>query len=49
MSMATSYEEIQTALLKRSGMSKHTVIRLELERILDEIDEQVDEVLLGNL
>ena len=47
--MKTSYEVILNALLKKSGMSKHTVIRLELEKILDELDKELDEVLLGNL
>ena len=44
-----AYEAIQNALIKKSGMSKHTVIRVELERLLDEIDDQIDEVILGNM
>jgi len=44
-----AYEAIQNALIKKSGMSKHTVIRVELEKILDKIDKELDEVLLGNL
>jgi len=44
-----AYEAIQTTLIKKSGMSKYTVVRTELERLLDDIDEQLDEVILGNM
>ena len=44
-----TYEAIQNALIKKIGMSKHTVIRLELEKILDNLDKELDEVILGNL
>ena len=44
-----AYEAIQTTLIKKSGMSRYSIIRIELERLLDEIDEQINEVILGNM